>query len=118
MGGLPPRYHLFLRCTGQSWDLVWPWLSLLESFLGQRNPSNAHSGRADQEKSSELDISQLCALFLPDRNISTVDCTFWGPSHGFGLLEIWLISNLGKELVDRFFENHIDPLPCLVLVIT
>ncbi|GFZ03549.1 hypothetical protein Acr_16g0001730 [Actinidia rufa] len=36
---------------------------------------------------------------------------------GFGLLEVWLILNSRKELVDRFFENYINPLPCLVLVI-
>ena len=35
---------------------------------------------------------------------------FGVPSHRVGLLKVQLISNLEKELVDRFLENHINPL--------
>ena len=31
--------------------------------------------------------------------------------HGFGFLEVGLISDTGEELMDWFFENHVNPLP-------
>ena len=39
------------------------------------------------------------------------------PSQGVELFEVWLISDSVNELVDRFLENHINPLSCPVLVI-
>ena len=51
------------------------------------------------------------------RTLSLLIVPFKILSHGARLLEVRFISNLGKELVDRFIENHIDPVPSLVLVI-
>ena len=51
------------------------------------------------------------------RTLSLLIVPFKILSHGARLLEVRFISNLGKELVDRFLENHIDPVPSLVLVI-
>ena len=42
---------------------------------------------------------------------------FGVPSQGFELLEVSLIPDLSKELVYKFLENHINPLPCMVLMI-
>ena len=37
--------------------------------------------------------------------------------HGFRLFEVRFILDLGEELVDWFFENHVDPLPHPTLVV-
>ena len=39
------------------------------------------------------------------------------PSHGFRSLEVRLVPDLGQELADQLFENHVNPLPCLDFVV-
>ncbi|GFZ18464.1 hypothetical protein Acr_27g0002030 [Actinidia rufa] len=42
---------------------------------------------------------------------------FGVPFQGFGLPEVWFVSDSSKDFVDQFLENHINPPSCLVLVI-
>ena len=53
-------------------------------------------------------------MFL-NGSTSTIDCISWGP---FSCVRIsWSVLDSGKELVDWFFENHVNPLPHSILII-
>ncbi|GFZ22068.1 hypothetical protein Acr_29g0012300 [Actinidia rufa] len=52
-----------------------------------------------------------CAPFPHERGISTADYVSWDIPHGKWLSVVRLVSNLGEEFVNWFFENHVDALP-------
>ncbi|GFY81020.1 hypothetical protein Acr_01g0008290 [Actinidia rufa] len=69
-----------------------------------------------KESLQSLAILGFVPLLLVIGTLPPLIAPFGVSSHGGRLLEVWLISNSDKELVDRFFEI-IDLIPCSVLVI-
>ena len=63
-------------------------------------------------------ILDFMSFLLVIGTFSSLIELFGVPSQRVGLLEVRFILDSGKELVDQFPKNHIDPLPYSVLVIS
>ncbi|GFY91269.1 hypothetical protein Acr_07g0014650 [Actinidia rufa] len=74
--------------------------------------SSSFAIRSASSSSPQSNLDFCLSLAFSAQNISTFSCVSWGPPHGFGFFEVRLVLNSGEEIVYRFFEDRVGPLPC------